>query len=64
MNGERYEGYWANDKAHGTGTLTYSQGDKYKGEWFEGQKHGEVNHDSFFLSPRMTEYLTNIIIFY
>lgn len=45
VNGERYEGYWKNDKAHGKGTLTYAQGDKYSGDWFAGRKHGEVSCD-------------------
>lgn len=37
----RYEGYWANDKAHGKGTLTYLHGDKYVGEWAAGKKQGQ-----------------------
>ena len=35
-NGERYEGQWREDTAHGKGTLTYAGGDKYVGEWAEG----------------------------
>jgi len=41
VNGERYEGYWKNDRAHGKGTLTYSQGDRYVGDWVAGKKHGQ-----------------------
>jgi hypothetical protein len=37
----RYEGYWADDKAHGKGTLTYLHGDKYVGEWAAGKKQGQ-----------------------
>jgi hypothetical protein len=40
-NGERYEGSWSEDTAHGKGTLTYAGGDKYVGEWMEGKKHGK-----------------------
>lgn len=51
-NGERYEGNWREDTAHGKGTLTYAGGDKYVGEWAEGKKHGTgelhyVNGDVF-----------------
>ena len=40
VNGERYEGQWKDDKAHGKGTLTYMHGDRYVGEWAEAMKHG------------------------
>ena len=51
-NGEKYEGNWQADTAHGKGTLTYAGGDKYVGEWAEGKKHGVgelhyVNGDVF-----------------
>lgn len=51
-NGERYEGTWKDDTAHGKGTLTYAGGDRYVGEWCEGKKHGTgelhyVNGDVF-----------------
>ena len=36
-NGERYEGQWKDDTAHGKGTLTYAGGDRYVGEWAEGE---------------------------
>ena len=38
VNGERYEGYWKDDKAHGKGTLTYIHGDKYVGDWHAAKK--------------------------
>ena len=38
INGERYEGYWKDDKAHGKGTLTYIHGDKYVGDWHAAKK--------------------------
>jgi hypothetical protein len=41
INGERYEGYWKDDKADGKGTLTYLQGDKYVGDWVAAKKQGQ-----------------------
>ena len=41
INGERYEGYWKDDKAHGKGTLTYIHGDKYVGDWVAAKKQGQ-----------------------
>ena len=38
VNGERYEGYWKEDKADGKGTLTYIHGDKYVGDWVAAKK--------------------------
>lgn len=51
-NGEKYEGSWKQDTAHGKGSLTYAGGDKYVGEWREGKKEGlgalhYVNGDVF-----------------
>ena len=42
VNGERYEGYWKDDKADGKGTLTYIHGDKYVGDWQAAKKQGQV----------------------
>jgi hypothetical protein len=41
-NGERYEGHWKDDTAHGKGTLTYAGGDRYVGEWSEGEENGRM----------------------
>ena len=41
VNGERYEGFWKDDKADGKGTLTYIHGDKYVGEWVAAKKQGQ-----------------------
>ena len=41
INGERYEGYWKDDKADGKGTLTYIHGDKYVGDWVAAKKQGQ-----------------------
>mgnify|MGYP003956496593 CR=1 FL=1 len=30
-----------NDKNHGQGTITYSNGNKYVGEWKKGNMHGQ-----------------------
>lgn len=51
-NGEKYEGFWQNDKCHGSGILFYATNDKYNGEWVNGRKHGPgeiiyVNGDRF-----------------
>lgn len=52
ISGEKYEGYWMKDKAHGTGTLIYPSSDKYVGEWANSKKHGTgeliyINGDRF-----------------
>ncbi len=41
VNGNKYEGEWANDKKHGKGAYVYfTTGEKYDGYWMEGEKHG------------------------
>ena len=41
VNGNRYEGDWANDKKNGKGSYTYfTTGEKYEGQWVDGEKHG------------------------
>ena len=35
-----YKGQWKNGKEHGTGTLTYSDGEKYVGGFKNGMHHG------------------------
>jgi hypothetical protein len=52
VNGEKYEGQWKANFAHGQGTLTYADNDKYVGNWREGKKNGMgelyyVNGDKF-----------------
>ena len=40
-NGNRYEGEInENQRPHGQGKMTYSNGDTYAGEWKDGLKHG------------------------
>lgn len=34
-DGDVYEGYWLNDKAHGKGVYLHIDGASYSGEWFE-----------------------------
>jgi hypothetical protein len=36
-----YRGEWAHDRASGTGTCAYSNGDKYTGAWFQDRAHGK-----------------------
>jgi len=41
VNGNKYEGEWANDKKNGRGCYTYfASGEKYDGQWTDGEKHG------------------------
>ena len=39
-DGDIYEGYWLNDKAHGQGTYKHANGATYVGDWFEDKQHG------------------------
>jgi hypothetical protein len=39
-NGERYEGYFKNDKMHGEGKLVQGDGSISKGTFEYGRKHG------------------------
>jgi hypothetical protein len=39
-SGEKYEGYWKNDKRKGQGTNNYANGDVYKGDWKDDQQNG------------------------
>ncbi len=39
-NGERYEGYWVNNRPMGNGSLAYTNGDLYYGEVKDGKRHG------------------------
>ena len=47
-NGDRYEGEWRNDKAHGKGAETWGiglwKGDRYEGDFVEGKRHGKGNY--------------------
>ena len=36
-----YEGEWKDDKKHGQGKVTYSDGAVYEGEWKDGERHGQ-----------------------
>ncbi len=37
----RYEGMWANDRRHGRGIETLTDGSRYSGEFVAGLRHGE-----------------------
>ena len=39
-----YVGEEKDDKRHGQGTLTFSDGSKYVGEWKDGKEHGHGAH--------------------
>lgn len=38
---ERYIGDWENNKKHGLGLMTFTNGDKYEGFWGHGNMHTE-----------------------
>ena len=38
--GNKYEGKFKNDRFHGEGTYTWSDGRKYLGSWVDGKKMG------------------------
>lgn len=40
MVGDVYEGSWLNDKAHGHGTYTHTDGTRYVGEWADDKQNG------------------------
>ena len=40
-DGDRYEGEWLDDEAHGMGTYFHSDGSKYEGQWVEDKQEGE-----------------------
>lgn len=40
VNGDIYEGYWKNDKAHGKGEFKSITGIITKGTWFENKLEG------------------------
>ena len=42
-NGDRFEGYFLNDKKHGKGVYTYSNGYSYEGQWKEGNTVSELD---------------------
>ncbi len=38
--GDKYEGDWQDDKRHGNGTLTCSDGSIYEGDYKDDERHG------------------------
>ena len=40
-NDGTYEGFFKNNKKHGQGTMTLTNGDKFVGEWKDDKKHGQ-----------------------
>ena len=39
-NGDKYNGYWKNNKKEGKGIMKYNNGDKYEGYWKNDKKDG------------------------
>ena len=40
-NGDKYVGYFLNNKRHGQGTCYWTNGDRYEGEWKDDKRHGQ-----------------------
>ena len=40
MDGSRYEGEWAGDRANGNGKLYHADGDIYEGSWKDDRADG------------------------
>ena len=40
-NGDRYEGYYVDDKKHGKGIYYFINGDQYEGDYVNDKKHGK-----------------------
>ena len=40
LKGDKYEGYFKDDKFHGKGVYLYNNHDMFEGEWENGQKNG------------------------
>ena len=40
VNGNRYQGEWRADRAHGKGKMSYKDGSAYEGDWKDGRRHG------------------------
>ena len=40
-DGDVYDGYWKDDKAHGRGIYSHLDGARYEGSWCEDKQHGE-----------------------
>jgi hypothetical protein len=39
-SGDRYEGWYKDNREDGLGTFTWSTGDRYEGSWKQGKPHG------------------------
>ena len=40
-NGDRYEGWWIEDKMQGKGTFCWDDGSTYTGYWVGGKRNGK-----------------------
>lgn len=44
-SGDEYDGIWCNDRPHGYGVRTYSDGTEYSGQWKNGNR---IDQESLF----------------
>lgn len=54
LDGEKYDGFFLDDKLEGTGVYYYANGDRYEGLFHNGMKHGRgiyhfSNGDRYFV---------------
>ena len=45
LSGHTYRGQFEDDRLHGVGTLTWSDGRVHKGNWFRGNIEGKGTHE-------------------
>lgn len=57
MTGDIYEGFWANNKAHGHGVYIKRSGTRYEGQWVDDMQHGkgfEIGQTELFIEVSTT----------
>ena len=40
-SGDKYEGFWKDNKREGKGIMKYKNGDKYEGDWKDNKREGK-----------------------
>ena len=48
-NGDRYDGYWNDDKPNGHGRGIYVSGNMYEGDFLNGQRQGKGKSYALYL---------------
>jgi hypothetical protein len=54
---KEYTGTWEDNEKHGSGILTYVNGDKLEGLFYHGQPHGLVQYQFFNGRTRYADYV-------